>query len=422
MIFCYVFSQKLVGTMYVNKSITVEPKVHRGARRWLVRFWYDPHTISLVRSLDARYSATHGCWYVDYTADNLKRLQTIFRHDHLIILDEQTAAKKHAKGRKRQATGAMDYCVDLNERQEAEIKQYIQYMRGQRYSNNTVAAYAAFVRSLLGFYKDKETAYITLRDIHRYNYQVILANGYSVSYQRQFIGAIKLFFDYVAHCSFNTEELERPRKEYKLPTVLSKEEVRRLIISTSNLKHKAIISTLYAAGLRVSELLNLRIGHIDADRMLITVRMGKGRKDRYVKMSKANLLVLQQYLHQYTPRQYVFEGPEGNRYSSSSVRNIIRRATARAKVRKHVTPHTLRHSYATHLLELGVDLRYVQSLLGHKKPETTMIYTHISSDKVSNLVNPLDELFKEDLIGLAVKRNGFVEKTALIPGKDWGYW
>ncbi len=414
--------------MHVSRSITIEPKVHRGARRWLVKFWYDAHLVSRVRTLGARYSATHSAWYVNYTPHNLERLKLVFKYYHLLILDgereePQTRQKPPQPGAaRRQAMGAMVYCRNLDKRKEAEIAQYLQYMRGQRYSRNTIAAYAAFVRSLLGFYKEKETAYITLRDIHKYNYEVIIRNGYSVSYQRQFIGAIKLFFDYVAHCSFNTDELERPRKEFKLPTVLSKAEVRNLIVSTRNLKHKAVISTLYAAGLRVSELLNLRVGHIDADRMLIAVRMGKGRKDRYVKMAKTNLLVLQQYLNKYRPQYYVFEGPGGSRYSSSSVRNIIRKAAERARIQKHVTPHTLRHSYATHLLELGVDLRYVQSLLGHKKPETTMIYTHISSDKVSNLVNPLDELFKEELMGLAAKRNDFAEKTALIPQNDWGIW
>ena len=396
--------------------------------RLLMKFWYDIALVSKVRKLGARYSSTNSCWYIDYSEKNIQLAQTVFEAYYVTTLsleevkqrdDEIARHKKH--GRPPIAKGAMDYAKKLNDFKEAEIVQYEQYMVGQRYSKSTINAYKGFVRSLLGYYHDKETAYISLRDIHRYNYEVIIKNRYSVSYQRQFIGAIKLFFDYIVHCTFDTSELERPRKDYKLPTVLSKDEVRQILLSTTNLKHKAIISTLYSAGLRVGELLNLRIGHLDADRMLITVRMGKGRKDRYVKMSQTNLLLLRQYLNKFTPRHYVFEGPGQKKYSSSSVRQIINRACERTNIKKHITPHTFRHSYATHLLELGVDLRYVQALLGHKKPETTMIYTHISSDKVSNLVNPLDELFREELVGLADKRNKFAQKPALIRQNDWGY-
>ena len=321
----------------------------------------------------------------------------------------------------RLASGATTYIRELNEVQKEEILIYERYMRGQRYSKSTIVSYLTFVRSFLGFFKDKQSGYITLRDIHKYNYEVIIKNNYSISYQRQFIGAIKLFYDYVVHCSFNTEELQRPNKARRLPIVLSKEEIRQILICTKNLKHKAILSTIYAAGLRLGEVLNLRISDLDPERLQIHVKLSKGKKDRYVKMSKANLLIIQRYLNRYTPRYFLFEGPGHKAYSQSSVRNILKRACERCGIKKHVTAHTLRHSYATHLLELGVDLRYVQAFLGHKKPETTMIYTHISTDKTSNMVNPLDELFKEELVSLTAKRNNFSSEPALIPQNDWGY-
>lgn len=237
----------------------------------------------------------------------------------------------------------------------------------------------------------------------------------------QFIGAVKLFFNYVTHCSFDTEELERPMKEKTLPTVLSKLEVKQILVNTRNLKHKAVLSTIYSSGLRIGEVLNLRLNDIDTDRMQIHIKNAKGKKDRYVKMSKANYMVLKSYLHQYVPKLYLFEGPDNNRYSSSSIRQVLGRACQKSGIKKHVTPHTLRHSYATHLLELGIDLRYVQAFLGHKKPETTMIYTHISTEKVDNLANPLDEMFKEELVSLTDMRNRNLFKPTLIPNSDWGY-
>lgn len=408
--------------MNKKKVITLELKPHRGAMRILVRFWHNPDLVSLVRSMQGQYSASHNSWYVNYSEENIKFLKSeLVAYDVRFIRGEVTPGSEQHQRNRKVASGATSYIGELTKLQQIEIVEYEQYMRGQRYSKSTIVSYLTFVRSLLGFFKTKESAYISLRDIHKYNYEVIIKNRYSISYQRQFIGAIKLFFDYVVHCSFNTEELERPRKESKLPTVLSKKEIRQLLICTRNLKHKAVLSTIYAAGLRLGEVLSLRIGDIDADRMQIHIKLAKGKKDRYVKMSKANFLILRQYLNKYVPKRYLFEGPNYKPYSGSSVRNVLQRSCEKAGIKKHVTPHTLRHSYATHLLELGVDIRYVQSFLGHKSPATTMIYTHISSEKVDNMVNPLDELFKEELITLSDIRHNFSPEPPLIPQNDWGY-
>jgi site-specific recombinase XerD len=209
-------------------------------------------------------------------------------------------------------------------------------------------------------------------------------------------------------------------KEKKLPEVLSKQEIKMLIHQISNLKHRALISTIYAAGLRVSEALNLTLKDIDSQRMLVHVRLSKGRKDRVVKLSEANLYLLRQYYRAYKPRRYLFEGPGGKKYSAGSVRKIISKACAGAGIIKKVSPHTLRHSYATHLLELGVDLRYVQAMLGHSRPETTMIYTHISTVKIQDMANPFDELVKEEMEKLQDKANKKLPKDAIIPENKWG--
>lgn len=403
-----------------EKRVQLKIVNHRGAEQLLIYFWHDAHVSDIIRSMGGRYSATHGSWYVRHSEAQVKFLKEHLADYHIVWrprdqpITEQT--KKH-----RMAKGAASYRKELSADQEQEIVLYEQYLRVQRYSKSTIEAYLTFLRSFLGFSSPKQSAYITLSDIHKYNYEVVIKNNYSISYQRQFIGAVKLFFNYVVHCSFDTDDLERPRKSRTLPIVLSKEEIRQILVCTTNLKHKALLSTIYGAGLRIGEVLKLRINDIDPDRLQIHVRAGKGKKDRYVKMSKANMLVLRRYLTAYAPYRFLFEGPGRKQYSNSSVRQLLKAACKRAGISKRVTPHTLRHSYATHLLELGVDLRYVQAFLGHRKPETTMIYTHISSEKVDQMVNPLDELFKEELAGLADKRNSISSKPALIPQNDWGY-
>lgn len=404
-------------------SVTLEIEEHRSAKRILVSYWHNPDITNLIRSMGGRYSATHNSWYVRFSEDNLVYLkEQLAGYNVFFIADEKNQDNiKQQNGSSQIASGASVYVGNLSKEKKDEIELYKQYLYGQRYSKSTISSYLQFIQSFLGFFHDKPSAYITLRDIHKYNYEVIIKNKYSISYQRQFIGAVKLFFKYVTYCSFDTDELERPMKEKRLPTVLSKAEVKQILVNTRNLKHKAVLSTIYSAGLRIGEVLNLRINDIDRDRMQIHIKNAKGKKDRYVKMSKANYMVLKSYLQRYVPKIYLFEGPDNNRYSSSSIRQVLRRACQKSGITKHVTPHTLRHSYATHLLELGIDLRYVQAFLGHKKPETTMIYTHISSEKVDNLANPLDELFKEELVSLTDMHNRNLTKPALIPQNDWGY-
>ena len=154
--------------------------------------------------------------------------------------------------------------------------------------------------------------------------------------------------------------------------------------------------------------------------MLIKIRLSKGRKDRIVRLSEANLYLLRKYYRVYKPKRFLFEGPGHSKYSAGSVRKIISRACAASGIKKRVSPHTLRHSYATHLLELGVDLRYVQAMLGHSRPETTMIYTHISTVKIQEMANPFDELVKEEMDKLQDNGNKMLPKDAIIPDNKWG--
>lgn len=189
------------------------------------------------------------------------------------------------------------------------------------------------------------------------------------------------------------EKLPRPSRSRYLPIVLSKEEVVDLLRATKNLKHRTIIAMLYSAGLRISEALNLELKDIDVDRRQLHIKNAKGRKDRFVVLAESFIPLYKNYYMTYSPRNYFIEGPDYKKYTAGSIRNFLKQSCKLANIGKRVTPHTLRHSYATHLIENGVGLRYVQDLLGHSKPETTMIYTHVAKKDLLQIQSPLDTAF-----------------------------
>lgn len=187
--------------------------------------------------------------------------------------------------------------------------------------------------------------------------------------------------------------IDRPNKEKTLPSVLSTQEVIDILKQTENIKHKAILMTIYSAGLRISESINLKFKDIGSDRMQIRVEQGKGKVDRYSLLSVRTLMILREYYKQYRPTVWLFEGvKKGEQYSTRSIQQIFQDAVHKAGITKDVSVHTLRHSFATHLLENGTDLRYIQSLLGHANSKTTEIYTHITTKGFDQIKSPLDTL------------------------------
>ena len=275
------------------------------------------------------------------------------------------------------------------------------YLKGKRYAPNTVRTYTFHMADLFSFFYDREISELDNRDIERYIESVYLDRRYSISTQRQLISAIKIFIQYYPYTQIDEPQLVRPEACRMLPVVLSKAEVIDLIRNTRNLKHRAIVGMIYSAGLRISELIALELKDIDIDRKQIHIRSSKGRKDRYVMLSEGFLPLFHNYLVTYRPARYFVEGPNGRKYSASSVRKFLKRSCQLARITKTVTPHTLRHSYATHLLENGVSVRHIQELLGHAKPETTMIYTHIAKKDLLKIRSPLDSI----LLNLSKNQN-----------------
>lgn len=266
---------------------------------------------------------------------------------------------------------------------------YLRKLELKRYANNTVKTYVCCFEAFLNHYKDRKLEELDEPDIRAY-LQKLVREQFSNSYLNQAINAIKFYYEVVLEMPNRFYAIERPRKETKLPQVLAKEEVLAIIANTNNIKHRCIVSLLYSAGLRRNEVLDLKPGDIDGKRMVICVRSAKGNKDRYTLLSHTLLKDLRNYYIQWRPKTYLFEGPGGERYSPESITQIVKKASRKAKIKKRVTPHMLRHSFATHLLEAGTDLRYIQVLLGHSSTKTTEIYTHVATNVYFQIKNPLD--------------------------------
>lgn len=221
----------------------------------------------------------------------------------------------------------------------------------------------------------------------------LMDEGKSHSYVSQALSAIKFVHRQVLHCSSPVARIPRPKKGKYLPTVLGRSEVKRLLDAIKDPKHRAVVMVLYSAGLRIGEALRLRVQDIDSERGLIFVRDGKGRKDRMVMLAQVTLDELRSYARLERPHHWLFPGERRDRHMHPrSIQRAVGIAANAAGIRKKVTPHTLRHSFATHLLEEGTDLRYIQRLLGHKKSTTTEIYTHVADRDLSRIRSPADTL------------------------------
>lgn len=273
------------------------------------------------------------------------------------------------------------------------MDKYRKLLIQKRYSDNTIKTYCNYFKDFCVFFENSKLENISTTQINTYILTLIQQKNISTSQQNQRINAIKFYFEKVLGREKQYYELHRPRKENKLPKVLSKNEVKTIFASTDNIKHKCILMLIYSAGLRRSELLNLKPADIDSERMLIHILGAKGNKDRNSLLSDNLLKLLREYYRKYRPLEYLFEGQDGGKYSPTSVANILKKASFKAGIRKNVTPHMLRHSFATHLLEQGTDLRYIQELLGHESSKTTEIYTHVSKKAIDKIKNPVDDFF-----------------------------
>lgn len=271
-------------------------------------------------------------------------------------------------------------------------EELVMKMTELRYSKHTIQTYKNLFEEFINYYYRYDIERIDETMIVTFMRYLVTERKVSVSYQNQSINAIKFYYERVLGGQRKVYLVERPKGEKTLPVVLSESEICEIFTVIDNLKHKAILMTIYSSGLRVSELINLKISDIDSDRMQIRVQSAKGKKDRYTVLSVKTLEILRLYYIKYKPIGWLFEGQFGGPYSDRSIQKILKEAVAKTKIRKKVTVHTLRHSFATHLLENGTDLRYIQILLGHESSKTTEIYTHVTTKGFEQIKSPLDKL------------------------------
>lgn len=266
-----------------------------------------------------------------------------------------------------------------------------------RYSPKTVKSYVPLFEEFINHFPKEDLDSLSEHHVVEFSRFLVTELKVSTLYQNSAINAIKFYFEKVLGGRRKLYFVERLRKEKALPVVCSEEEILQLLKSVENIKHRAILSTIYSSGLRISELINLKIKDIDSERMQIRVEQAKGKKDRYTILSKKLLVLLRSYFIVEKPNHWLFEGAGSTKenpvqYSVRSIQSILKAALEKTGIKKHVTVHTLRHSFATHLLENGTDLRYIQNLLGHESSKTTEIYTHITTKGFNQIISPLDKL------------------------------
>jgi integrase/recombinase XerD len=348
----------------------------------------------LKETTNARWSATQNCWHIDREEFKLNIFFENFRE--LAYIDYsalKTEKSNHTEIAPEKKYSAQELKQQLSAEVKIKITEFKNWMQQKRYSDNTVKTYIHQLEIFFGYFAQIKPDDIRNTDITEFNSSFILKHNLSSTFQNQTISALKKFFKFQLNNVLEYDFIERPIKSHTLPKVIDKKDLELIFASIKNEKHKLAFETIYAHGLRRGELLNLKLEHIDSKRGMISIINAKGKKDRMVPISKKWLEKARQYFIAYKPQVYLIEGQfKGKSISAESLQKVFEKTLEECKIKKPYTIHCLRHSFATHLLENGTDLRYIQELLGHKSSRTTEIYTHVSNNSLKNIKNPFDDM------------------------------
>lgn len=357
--------------------------INKSNRSLMMYFAYNVELSKALKKMPlCSWNSDKRCWEMPYSERYLKEVKEIAAQFSLNLIYKEEQKLKVTPRKSK---------LDI-EHYRTCPQNYIDKLIELRYSKNTLEVYTDLFEEFINYYEDTEIDDISEAMITDFLLYLVNTRHVSSSYQNQSINAIKFYYEKVLGGKRTFYMINRPRDEQYLPEVLNNDEITAILNATENLKHKAILMTIYSAGLRIGEAINLKIKDVDSQRMQIRVEQGKGKKDRYTILGIKTLEILQKYVAEYKPKIWLFEGAKGDIYSQKSIQMILKKAVFKVGIKKHITVHTLRHSFATHLLEAGTDLRYIQSLLGHANSKTTEIYTHITTKGFDQIKSPLDNL------------------------------
>lgn len=371
-------------------SITLEPFTHNSQSCIAINFLYNFEAKEYIKKFKGVYwTKTHRTFYIYFDEVRLENLKNHIKQGGFKILKDTKTNEipRFTKGIKIEL-------LPLNEEKTKVYRHFLEFLNGKRFSKSTIASYGGFILEFLRFTGEKPVNELDENDVRNYIEWGVKTLNYAISTHRQMVSGLKHFAYFYPACSINTEKIYMPKKDKKLPVVLSVEEVFSILKVTKNLKHRVIIAMLYGSGLRIGEIIDLKLSDFDFNRKQLHIKSAKGRKDRYTTIAESLFPLLKNYYNTYTPKTYFIENPKGGKYTPGSIRAFLGKNTKAAGIQKTVTPHTLRHSYATHMLEQGTDIRYIQELLGHSRPETTMIYTHVTRKDLQQIKSPLDNALK----------------------------
>jgi integrase/recombinase XerD len=390
--------EKAGGDMKKLPWVTLRRGTERGREVIMIQFFYNATVLVHLKTLNiARYQPEGKYWYAEAKEFDYKAFAELMRPVAMVNYRELIPSPKPLRNKPSEPENGQSPArterKPLSDENVSHVKQFRIWMEHKRYSASTIKTYSDAISGFLAFLQPKPATEAGNDDVVRYVHEYIIGNDYSFAMQNQAVNAMKLFYREVLQTRLDVMKLERPRREHKLPNVLSKEDVKAILEALSNPKHKAMLSLIYACGLRRSELLNLKPADVDSKRGLLIIRQGKGRKDRVAPLPERIVEMLRDYYKGYRPKVWLFEGQKpGTQYSPTSLQEVLKTGLEKSGVKRNATLHWLRHSYATHLLENGTDLRYIQELLGHKSSKTTEIYTHVTDNSLKKIRSPFDDL------------------------------
>lgn len=335
-----------------------------------IRFPYDIHLINELKTQfpSARWSKTFHSWYIRDTP----------QHRNLLQLPEKKPYPTKD--------------TTLSPDNQQALERFIQHLELKAYSTNTIKIYVQEFKSLLVLLKNVPVNSLTPERLKDYFLFVLKTHKLKEQSMNSKINAIKFYFEQVLHQPKMFFDIPRPKTPLQLPKLLSRKEIKKLFSVTENMKHRLMLQLCYGMGLRVSEIVHLKIEHIDSESKRVLIASSKGKKDRYVPLPESVLEDMRLYYKTYRPKEWLFEGIGGGMYSIRSVQAVFKNALRKAEIKKNIGIHGLRHSYATHLIESGADIRLLKDLLGHQSIKTTQVYTHVTEPMMGKIKSPLDEL------------------------------